>query len=67
MKKITLFMMALLVSVASMAEIVVEKVWENSVDLPANAKCAGGWDGVLYTKNYSTGEIYAYSAEGRTC
>ena len=49
-----------------MAEIVVEKVWENSVDLPANAKCAGGWDGVLYTKNYSTGEIYAYSAEGRT-
>ena len=66
MKKITLFMMALLVSVASMAEIVVEKVWENSTDVPTNAKNVGGHDGVLYCKNYSTGEIYAYSAEGRT-
>ena len=66
MKKITLFMMALLVSVASMAEIVVEKVWENSTDAPTNAKNVGGHDGVLYCKNYSTGEIYAYSAEGRT-
>ena len=66
MKKITLFMMALLVSVASMAEIVVEKVWENSTDAPTNAKNLGGHDGVLYCKDYSTGVIYAYSAEGRT-
>ena len=49
-----------------MAEIVVEKVWENSTDAPTNAKNVGGYDGVLYCKNYSTGEIYAYSAEGRT-
>lgn len=68
MKKITLLMAAIMTASMAMADIVVEKLWESTADIPtvADAKQGVGYDGVFYIQDKTNSKIYAYTKNDET-
>ncbi len=63
MRKFTLLFAAMMLANVAMAEIVVEKLWESTTDIPlaGSSKQGVGYDGTIYAQDLTASKIYAYS------
>lgn len=66
MRKFTLLLIASILANGAMGEIVIEKLWESTTNIPAaaDAKQGAGYDGTIYLQDKGVSKIYAFKKEG---